>query len=511
MNDSVRSMHAQLAAIVESSEDAIVSETLGGTITSWNAGAEKLFGYTAEEAVGRSVLMLLPPDQAEEERNILSRIVPGEPIEHFESVRLRKDGTRIDVAITVSPIRDEQGRIVGASKIARDITARKRAEAALRESEARARMIFETSPLAMLLVDAHHGIVQANTCADQLFGHPPGRLIGLPVETLVPERFRAHHPSLIESYFQHPEPRQLGRGRDLWGMKADGAEFPCEISLAPLTIGPETQAIVSIVDITQRKRAAAEILQLNSDLERRVEARTAELQAANRELESFAYAVSHDLRAPLRAMSGFSQALIEDFGDRLEGEARAYLDQIIRASRHMGELIDGLLALSRCTQGELRREKIDLSTLAERIRDELSQTERRRQVLWEIEPGLITQGDPRMLEAVMRNLLLNAWKYTAHKDDAVIRVYSEHEDENRLFCITDNGAGFSMLHSNKLFQPFQRLHRQDEFPGLGIGLATVQRIIHRHGGTIGASAEPGRGAKFFFTLPPLDHRDEEAP
>ncbi|WP_393939255.1 sensor histidine kinase [Piscinibacter sakaiensis] len=255
-------------------------------------------------------------------------------------------------------------------------------------------------------------------------------------------------------------------------------------------------------DVTERRAAQDALQALNAELERRVAARTAELQAANEELDAFAYAVSHDLRAPLRAMSGFSAALVEDHGDRLDAEARGYLEHIVQGAQRMGGLIDGLLRLSRTVRGELHAETVDLSRLAERAVAELRRQEPQRAVAVEIEPGLQVVGDPRMLDAVMVNLVGNAWKYSAGAAAAHIRVHAETRGDARWFCIEDNGAGFDMAHAGRLFKAFARLHRQDEFPGMGIGLATVQRVIHRHGGRLEAEGRPGEGATFRFTLPP---------
>lgn len=251
---------------------------------------------------------------------------------------------------------------------------------------------------------------------------------------------------------------------------------------------------------TARAAVEDELRELNASLEQRVEQRTTELTQLNQELDSFAYAVSHDLRAPLRAMTGFANALKEDYGERLDGEAGLYLEQIDLAARKMGNLIEGLLSLSRSTRGELHTERMDVSAMARAALVDLAQSDPQRRVSVDIEPDLVLYGSPRMTERLLANLLENAWKYTAHATQPWIRVQAGQVDGRAGVCIRDNGAGFDMAHAERLFQPFQRMHRQDEFPGLGIGLATVQRIVRRHGGAIQACAEPGAGACFCFTL-----------
>lgn len=253
--------------------------------------------------------------------------------------------------------------------------------------------------------------------------------------------------------------------------------------------------------VASRLRTLDELRRLNADLEHRVVERTTELTQANQELDTFAYAVSHDLRAPLRAMNGFTNALIEDYGNNLTGEAQSYLQEISNASHKMGALIDGMLKLSRTIRGEIRREPIDISAMAERLNTELTREEPMRSVTCKVEPGMVVVGDRHLMEAVLSNLLENAWKYTGKIAMPQIHVYSEQHDGRRWICIEDNGAGFDMGYADKLFKPFQRLHRQDEFLGIGIGLATVQRIIRRHGGEIRAQGELGNGAKFCFSLP----------
>jgi PAS domain S-box-containing protein len=255
-------------------------------------------------------------------------------------------------------------------------------------------------------------------------------------------------------------------------------------------------------DITERKRAEEEIRQLNEQLEARVRERTAELEASTHELDAFAYSVSHDLRAPLRSLHGFSQALLEDYRDAFDDTGRDYLNRLQKNVRRMGQMIDDLLTLSRATRADLTRRPVDLTAICHDVVGELRGNDPGRAVTADIAPGLRAVGDARLLRLVMQNLLGNAWKFTGKTGDPTIAVGRVRRDGEGLFFVRDNGAGFDMRYADKLFSAFQRLHSTADFEGTGIGLATVNRIIHRHGGRIFAEAAPGEGATFYFTLGP---------
>jgi light-regulated signal transduction histidine kinase (bacteriophytochrome) len=253
----------------------------------------------------------------------------------------------------------------------------------------------------------------------------------------------------------------------------------------------------SIRDVTERKEAESKIQQLNLDLQERA----IQLETTVKELEAFSYSVSHDLRAPLRSIDGFSQALLEDYADQLPEEAQGYLMRVRTAAQRMSQLIDDLLGLSRVTRAPMQSKFVNLSALAQNIANTLKQTQPEREVNFFIAPNLAVKGDPDLLRIVLENLINNAWKFTSKRTDAYIEVGTKETEGKRVFFVRDNGAGFDMTFANKLFGAFQRLHAASDYPGTGVGLATVQRIIRRHGGEIWAESSVDKGATFYFTVP----------
>ncbi len=381
-----------------------------------------------------------------------------------------------------------------------EISERKRAEEALRESEARFRSVAQSANDAIISADSSGNIVSWNRGAQTIFGYTEREVLGKPLTVLMPERYRDAHQKGVERMSLTGQSRIIGKTIELYGVRKDGSEFPFELSLATFKTGEGTFFSGILRDITERKRAEEEIRGLNVELEQRVIDRTAQLAAANKELEAFSYSVSHDLRAPLRVIDGFSQVLLKNCLDKLDPQSQNYLQRVRAASQRMGHLIDDLLNLSRMTRSELRREAVDLSALVKAIARDLQQAQPERQVTFVIAEGLVANGDPRLLRVVLENLLANAWKFTGGLPRSRIEFGRAYHDGKVAYFVRDDGAGFNMAYGDKLFGAFQRLHSRTEFEGTGIGLATVQRVIHRHGGRVWAEGAIGKGATFYFTL-----------
>ena len=342
-------------------------------------------------------------------------------------------------------------------------------------------------------------LLYANRRLAQMLGVSLANLVGKPIERFVAAEDRPRLAKLFIS--QDGEPRG-GNEFTFLTPAGDRVEAKVSVTQLPQTTGPGWSIVAT--DITERVR-------LEQELERRVRERTSSLEAANRELESFGYSVSHDLRAPLRAMDGFSKALLEDYADKLDEEGRHYLQRIRTAAVRMGSLIDEILQLSRLSRQRFQRVRVDMSALATEVVAESTDAKRRRGAV-EIQEGLFAEADLKLARTVLQNLLGNAIKFTSKTDDPLIRFGAVDQDGVLVYYVTDNGAGFDMAHAEgRLFRPFHRLHRESEFPGDGIGLATVARSVHRHGGEVWAEGAVNRGATFYFSLAPGAHPPASAP
>jgi PAS domain S-box-containing protein len=412
-------------------------------------------------------------------------------------------GRRVWVRTVGEAVRDESGKIIRVEGSFQDITERKKTEQALKESEER---------LDLAMAVKNEGIWDWNLLTNETYfdkryytmaGYRPNEFPHSfnSWAELVHEEDLPKAQQAIDAYLKGKSDQfdiefrfKKKDGQWMW-INGKGKVYERDETGKPVRmIGTHT-------DITDRKQAEAEILRLNEELEQRVKERTSQLEAVNKELESFAYSVSHDFRAPLRALDGFSASLKEKYNEQLDEQGLHYLSRIRNAAIYMSNLVDDLLGLSRITRREFKNQQVDLSKLASEIVAELHEAESQRKARFKIAPDLQVRGDAVLLQSALHNLLENAWKFSLQEKQAKVEVGRTVIDGETVFFVRDNGVGFNMAYSDKLFGAFQRLHGVNEFPGTGIGLATVQRIINRHGGKIWAESEVGKGATFYFTLP----------
>ncbi len=481
----------------------------------WSESIHEIFGISPTAPVGPEFLsrMVDPSDWPTVEQSLKEALRTGTVHEMEYRIR-RPDGEQRWVYCRGERVPDDSGTAVKLTGMLQDITARKQAEVALRESARRYRAVFDQQFQSMAILTPDGRVLEINNPVLEATDRQREDLVGRPIWDTPPwsdiadaeQQWRERLASIADA-----ESRLFRR--DTYQLANGEVRTTDSVTKAIRNDDGEIEIVLlQANDITQRLQAEqerdhllAELQSLNAVLDQRVRERTAELVAANQELESFTYAVSHDLRAPTRAISGFHSALVEDFGDKLPAGAHEFLDEIKIGAERMNLLIDGLLDLSRSSRGDLEWVDVDLGELAQQVRQQLVAAEPGRDITFELHGDLLARGDPRQLRTLLQNLLENAWKYTAGEPHARISLSGACLDQQACFCIEDNGVGFDAGFGDKLFQPFQRLHRHDEFVGIGIGLATAARIVRRHGGDIAGCGAPAKGARFCFTLPPGKH------
>jgi PAS domain S-box-containing protein len=499
--------HALLRAILDNiSEGVSIADESGNFIYS-SPYAQKLFGSEEgeqskpEEWTGK--YGIFHPDEQTlfnlEELPIMKAIKGVEARDVGMFIRNARVPEGRHVSCSCVPVKDATGRLLGAMALTRDIEKQRRMEEEKRRTEKNFRLLVETAQEGIWTIDPEWRTTYVNQFMARLLGYSVDEMLGSHLSRFLDEEgLREAHRNL-----DRREHARSGTIRDFRFVRKDGMGIWTSISTTPLfdEQGQYAGSLAMIADITQRRAAEEQVRQLNAQLEQRIADRTAQLEFSNRELEAFAYTVAHDLRAPLRSIASFSDALVEDCGDKLDALGHDYLRRIVNGSKRMAELIDGILSLSRVNSTELVHRECDLSAMAHAIIEQLRSGQPERSVRVTIQPGLVDQGDPQLLRAVLENLLGNAWKFTRERPGAELEFSATPNERGvRVYSVRDNGAGFNMAYRDKLFGVFQRLHTQKEFEGNGVGLATVQRIVRRHGGRAWGEGAPGQGACFFFTL-----------
>jgi PAS domain S-box-containing protein len=502
--EALRRSEARKAAVLETALDAIISIDQESKIIEWNPAAEQIFGYSRELALGRELAELIVPKSNEDlHRKGLARFLQtgrGRMLgQRMEVMAMRANGAEFPVELTITKIPGDEPLVF--TIFLRDITERRRTEEALRKSEERFRLLVEgVEDYAIYMLDTHGRVTTWNTGAERIMGYRAQEIIG-----------RRFHRFYAPDDVERKKPDQAlavataeGRFQDeRWQLRKDTTQYWASFVITALRDeqGKLTGFSTIARDITKRKHAEDEIRRLNTELEQRVQERTAELQAAYHEMEAFSYSISHDLRAPLIHIAGFVEMLKSDLGTTLDEKSKRHLQTICASTETMGRMIADLLTFSRIGRAELHKVRFNIGDTIKDVQRDLQQAMQGRKITWSIPQLPEVFADPFLLRQALFNLLSNAIKFTRNRAEAKIEVTIETNDKEHIFAVRDNGAGFEMKYASKLFGVFQRLHPASDFEGSGIGLANVRRIIQRHGGRTWGEGEIDRGATFYFTLP----------
>jgi PAS domain S-box-containing protein len=499
-DQALRTAEARYRDLFESSPAGIAQVTLDGVPVSVNRAWASLMGYDSPEQFLTEVASVRELYEDPADRETMARIVREQGQANGFEVRLRRrDGASVWVALDAGAITSTAGEVTGLQGIGVDITERKRAEQALRESEERFRLLAENATDVITSVSTDSIIRYVSPASRELYGFEPEEMVGHSAWDYI-------HPEDHSMVRQTSVAVRVPGGHDSHAVeyharRSDGSYVWVESKVRTLwdpVTGEAAGFRNATRDISERKvteQALRESEERFRLLARNLTDRTVALEAVNQELESFSYSVSHDLRAPLRAIDGFTAMLEGDYADKLDDTGQNMLARVRRATAKMAALIDALLALSRLSRGQLTRSRLDISALAREIGQELRESDPDRAVEFVIEDGLYAVADGGLTRTALTNLLGNAWKFSAQRDDGRIEVASAG---GRSFVVADNGVGFDMTYVDKLFVPFERLHRDDEVAGTGIGLATLNRIVNRHGGQLRGEGTVGQGAAFYF-------------